>query len=162
MKTVLDLSLSSNWEQICNQNFVAQNQAGGYIPIPIFELDVLVDSPVLAVNVTSTTAKNTWRFGGTLAQRYQIGSSGAASPLPYVDVATVALRVNRSRLVQFLPLDDEYTLRYEPPTYFRDVRLRIWKYTGVVSDSISEYLDTLKIDLLRIETKIDQLSSTPP
>lgn len=157
MKTVLDLSLSSNWEQICDQTFVAQEQAGGYIPIPIFELSTLVDSPILAVNVTSTKAKNTWKFGGILAQRYQIGSPGSVSPLPHVDVSFVSLRVNRSRLVVFEHIDDEYTLRYEPPTYFKDVRLKIWKYTGEISDSISEYLETMKVDLVRIESKIDQL-----
>lgn len=156
---VLDLTGVGNWSQVYDESRTAVLMApDAYIPIPAFEVGVLIESPILAVRAFCQSAKPTWRFGGLLIQRFQIGTGGAASPLPLAEASDRALRVNRTQLIVFPKLTANYELLFTCPYWFPDCRLTVWEYSGVNSDTTEKLLELIQIDLNTIEVKIDNLS----
>ncbi|MCC5640538.1 hypothetical protein LC593_32860 [Nostoc sp. CHAB 5844] len=156
---VLELNSQGVWSQVFHESRQAlvATPSGGYYPIPAFEIPFLFERHILAVRCMSTTAKATWRFGGNLSQKIQLGTGGSASPLPIADGAVIPLRVNRTRLILLQHLTSTYQLVHETPYWFKDVTLTIWEYTGIESNTTEQLIETLKIDVLRVEDKIDNL-----
>lgn len=112
---VLDLQSQGSWVQVYNEYRAASVMVDrSFTPIPAFELGVLFESHILAVRVLSDSAKPTWRFAGKLDQRFQLGTGGAASPLPVVNASSRTVRLNKSALVQFQHLTSNYQLVFEP------------------------------------------------
>lgn len=154
---VLQLQDSSKWLLTYDERREAKPTGASdtFYPIPAFEVGVAFESPIIAVRCLSTTAKARWRFAGTLSQRFPLGTGGAASSLPTVTAGFRSLRLNRSQLVQFQRLTSTYELTLESPPWVKDLRFTVWQYTGSISDTSFEILETLKVDLLRVESKID-------
>jgi hypothetical protein len=142
---VLQLTSQGNWTQIYDESRTAiqATPAGGHIPIPAFEIPFLFDKHVIAVRCLSPSAKATWRFAGTLSQRFQAGTGGTASPLPTVDASSLSLRLNRTLLVIFKKYTQEYQLLFESPPWIKDMRLSIWQYIGAESDSTEDLIRDL-------------------
>jgi hypothetical protein len=162
MALKLQLNVQANWSLIYDESRQAQllSPTGGYIPIPAFEVPFLFDKPVLACRIINSSAKSTWKFGGYLSQRFQIGSGGGVSALPEVDATSLRLRLNRSKLLIFPQYIDTYSLTYEPPTWFKNVQFSLWEYRGTVTDSIEELVNQVgSADLQRIEQKIDDIAT---
>jgi hypothetical protein len=156
MHPVLDLSNQSNWQQIFDEEREAvQAKVGGWYPIPAFEIPILFDSSVVVARVLSNKAKSTWHYGGLLSQRFFIGSGGTASSLPEVSAKQYRLQINRSKLLFFPLYKPNYSLIFEPPVWFKNIRLSLWEYSGINSDSTHQLLETIKIDILRIESIIN-------
>lgn len=142
---VLQLTTQENWFQIYDESRTAQiaTPSGGYYPIPAFEIPILLERHVLAVRCLSTTAKPTWRFAGTLSQRFQAGTGGTASPLPTVEASAIGLRLNRTKLVVFKKFTANYQLLFENAYWLKDLRLSIWEYRGIESDSTEDLIREL-------------------
>lgn len=154
MSLLLELGVQANWQQVYDEfRTVGVINDSTYTPIPAFEIGFTFDSPILAVRTRSTTSPARWRFAGTLTQKIQLGTGGAASSLPVADATVRRLDLNRTRLAIFPQLTTEYQIVFAPPYWIEDLRLTIWQYTGPVADSIAA-------DLERIETKIDALNET--
>lgn len=156
---VLDLNNPGVWNQIYDESRTAAS--GGipdsYIPIPAFEVPVLIQSPILAVRNFSQSARPTWRFAGNLIQRFQIGTGGSASPLPLAEAKREALTVNRTQLIFFPRYTNEYEVVFSCPYWFQTMRLTLWEYTGQISDSNQVLIEAVRTDLVIIESKIDAL-----
>lgn len=154
---VLQLTTQGNWFQIYDESRLAEvaTPSGGYYPIPAFEIPFLFEKHVLAVRCLSTTAKSTWRYAGTLSQRFQVGTGGTASPLPIVEASAISLRLNRTKLVVFKKFTTNYQLLFENPSWLKDLRLSIWEYRGSQSDTTEELLKAMRAKLEIIESKIE-------
>ncbi|WP_017314922.1 hypothetical protein [Mastigocladopsis repens] len=154
---VLQLTTQGNWSQIYDESreAVIATSAGGHYPIPAFEVPFLFEKHILAVPCLSKSAKAHWRFAGNLIQRIQIGTGGSASPLPPVDGARVYMRLNRTALVVFKNYTSTYELLLENAPWLKDLRVTVWEYRGPQSDTTEDLIQTLKIDLLRIESKLE-------
>ena len=100
---VLELTSQGNWVQIYDEfrEALPTPVSDVFYPIPAYEIPFLIDKHILAVRCLSRTAKATWRYAGTLSQRFQMGTGGSASPLPTVEAAGLGLRINRTKLVVF-------------------------------------------------------------
>lgn len=156
---IVDFQVNGNWQQVFDESRLAVAITDKtHAPIPAFELGFLLDSPILAVRTLSMTAKAHWRFAGVISSRLQLGSGGAASPLPVVTSQKRHLRINRAELHRFVPYTTNYELLVEPAYWLRDLRLTIWQYVGAIEDTTEELIGTVKVDLARIELKIDALS----
>lgn len=155
---VLNLQGQGIWNQVYNEHRNATLVQTAHIPIPAFEISFLFESHILAVRCLSTTAKAHWRFAGILSQQFQIGTGGTASPLPDVTASQHKSRLNRTELIIFPKLTGNYQLIFEPAYWLKDARLTIWEYTGIESDTTEELIQTLKVDLIRIESKVDALN----
>lgn len=156
---IVDFGSNGNWQQVFDEFRSAVVVTDrDIIPIPAFEVGVLFESPLLAVRCLSPTAKATWKFAGTLSQRFPLGTGGVASSLPIVTGSVRSLRLNRTALVQFDLFTNTYELLFEPPSWLKDIRVTVWEYVGEVSDTTSELIETVKIDVARVENKIDSLN----
>ncbi len=155
---VLLLQSQGSWVQVYNEYRAADVVVDrSFTPIPAFELGFLFESHILAVRCLSNSAKPTWRFAGKLDQRFQLGTGGAASPLPVVNASSRTVRLNKSALVQFQHLTSNYQLVFEPAHWLKDVQLTVWEYRGPVSDTTEE-----KIDLVLDATdRIEELLAAP-
>lgn len=154
---VLELTRKGSWNQIYNEarEAVQATPEGGFYPIPAFEVPFLFERNVLAVRCFSRTAKAHWKLAGYLVQRIRIGTGGTASPLPSVDSHRVYMRLNRTALVVFKRLSPTYELVLENATWLKDLQVTIWEYQGSQSDTTEDLIQTLKIDILRVESKLE-------
>lgn len=153
---LVDLQSQGNWVQVFNEARNSRQVTDtDFAPIPAFEIGFLFEAHILAVRSSSTSAKAHWRFAGLLNQRFQIGTGGAASPLPVVTACSHALKLNRSALIQFERLTSNYELLFEPAYWLRDLQLTIWEYRGKASDTTEAMLGQLIDTADRIENKLD-------
>lgn len=156
---ILDLQGQGVWTQVFDEHREAvSTTSSSHLPIPAFEIGFLLESHILAARCLSMTAKAHWRFAGILSQRFQIGTGGGVSPLPTVTGSKQSLRLKRTELVRLPKLVSAYELLFEPPHWLKDLRLTVWEYNGMESDALYELVEAARVDLIRIEHKIDSLN----
>lgn len=154
----VDLANPNNWREVFDESRSAVPiTQTAYDPIAAFEVGILLNTPIIRVRTLSPSAKSRWRFAGTLSQRVSIVNT-AFNSTPAVTYSK-GLRLNRTEVIRLPWLSSDYELVFEPPYWMRDLRLTIWEYTGVYAEQLEELLDTVKVDLARLETKVDALSS---
>jgi hypothetical protein len=151
----LALTTQSNWQQIYSENRDAVYvDSLSYTPIPAFEVGVTLSTPVVAIRAASSKARGHWKSAGHLFQRFQLGTGGAANPLPQVDSAQIFIPINRVKLVQFDLWQPEYSLVYLPPYWFEQVQVQIWAYTGPITETNQVRFDSIDSGLNRIEGRL--------
>ena len=135
--------------------------------IPSFLISGTFQSQFVAVGIKVTASGENWRFGGFFAQEFSFDSSGYKE----ADKAffrTEELLINNVTVLK-LPVttDKPYRLRYFPPTWFRDLTLEIWEYTGIVVDSgsgsntetsslLKEIKDLVSIVFIDLNNRLDR------
>ena len=73
---IADLKNDNNWRQAYqDERSVVFDEAGGYSPLPAFEIPITFDSHLLAVRTLSNNAKFTWRFSGVLSHLFELGNA---------------------------------------------------------------------------------------
>jgi len=93
-------------------------------PIGAFEPSHLFTSPIIAVQVTSNTAKPNWYKAGYLHQ---------AIPVPFSlglalgEFSFVALYT--PVIIKFLRFPVNYQVSFEVARYFKDCTFKIWEFT---------------------------------
>ncbi|MBH8575779.1 hypothetical protein I8752_22800 [Nostocaceae cyanobacterium CENA369] len=121
-----DFSDLTKWNLILDSTKNATISGGSIIePIAPFEPSHLFLSSVVAVQVSSVSAKATW---------YKAGYLNQAIPVPL----SLGLALGESRLISlltpviinFLSFTSNYKLSFEVPKYFKDCTLKIWEFTG--------------------------------
>ena len=102
--------------------------------IPSFLIPGEFNVEFVAVGIKVTAGGKNWRFGGFLAQEFNFSSTGY-SKADRAFFRTEDLLINNVTVLK-LPVatDKPYRLRYFPPTWFLDLTLEIWEYTGTVVD----------------------------
>lgn len=159
---IVDLSNQANFLQVYDVLRESQPAGGGFSePIPAFEIPFLFSRPLLAVKAFSKTARASWKFGGTLTQRIQLGSGGTNSILPIAENQRRALRLGRTELCYFPLIASQYELLLECPHWLDDVRVTIWEYVGEITTAQMQSLELLRIDVLRVEAKVTALAQQP-
>lgn len=100
--------------------------------IPSFLIPGEFNSQFVAVGIKVTGSGENWRFGGFLSQEFNFSTSGYREE-DKAFFRTEDLMINNVTLLK-LPVatDKPYRLRFFPPTWFRDLTLEIWEYTGTV------------------------------
>lgn len=154
---IVDLNNPNHWEMVYNQTTHAGRLSSiEYFPIQPFDLPVLCTSPILYISAENIDAKPWWYLGCRLQQRI----STALSPGDVVG-RYARVPVNRPALFRFPMYAAQYSLRAEIPPWFEQMKIAIWQYSGPIGDSteqlIQDNADLIRIDLIRIETKVDNL-----
>lgn len=154
---VLQLSNAANWQDIYTRSLQAQIISDkAHIPIPEVTVPVLLDRHILAVYANSSTAKKSWSTAGYLKQKISLGLiTGGTLDAEVIHSRRIGLK--KITLVTFPRLTTEYGLGFDVPFWLKDISLTIWKYVGTESDSTEDLIQQVRIDLVRIEYKIDEL-----
>lgn len=149
-----DLGNASFWQLAYDQFFYAQPAPGvnpnAYHPIPDAQVPFLFDRHILTVATSSTKVKPHWYLAARLIQ--QITARGTE----FIDAnaSRVNIGLNRTQLVVLPKFSADYKIRFEIPWWHEEMGFAVWEYTGPESDSTEELIQTLKVDIARIEFKI--------
>lgn len=155
----LELTNQANWLQVYDElREVVRVSPIAYNPLPPFDIPFLFDRRILSVKTVSLTAKPFWQYGGMLTQRFEIGSGGTSSLLPVADFTRRKLKLNATELIILPQYTENYGLFVKPPYWVEDLRITIWEYTGPESDSTEDLIDLTRIDVLRVEAKVNALA----
>ncbi len=126
-------------------------------------LQLLFSQHVLAINVYSRDVKPRWRTGGYLTQTYSGVSfedspisDSPASPTYGVDAANKRIGLNTVEFLNMPRLARDFYLWFDPVPWLLSLSLSIWEYQGIETpDRIEELIETVKVDIARVEVKID-------
>ena len=155
----LELDKPGNWVEVFNKTTAAiQVTNTRHAPIPDIKAEVDIDQRILAVQVASSKAKDTWNFGGLLNQQNS-SISNALSTNSQV-IAKRRLWLNQIKLLMFPEHTLNYRISLKVPIWFKDVSLKVWKYIGFENDVTDNLLlEIRQQELQRIESKIDDLNA---
>ncbi len=120
-----------------------------------FEINQQFSSQYLAVGIIVKAAKDSWQFGGRIAQDFKFPNYGVG----YFQKGKAfnfsqELLINRVTFVQFPPITSaRYKIHYFPPKYFAEVKVQIWEYQGeTLDESLEKLVNTLETStILRVD-----------
>jgi hypothetical protein len=153
---VVSLNNSDHWNLLYNETINAPRLSGGYVPLAPFDLPLLAQSSLLLCYAENIDAKPWWYLGCRLHQQIETAISPGVASGRFAKVP-----INRPALLRFPLYAAQYSLRCEIPPWFEQMKISIWEYSGAVGDSteqlVQDQTDLIRIDLIRIETKVDGL-----
>lgn len=165
----IDFTGTNKWQRVYFEQFVGDKnnykiKAGLIQP---FEIPLLFDQHLLAISASSRDAKPRWRTAGYLTQTYAgIALEGGgvtdtpSTPTYGVDAANKRIGLNTIELVNLPKLSADFYLWFDPVHWLPSLTLSIWEYQGIETpDRIEELLETVKIDVARVELKLDSYNS---
>lgn len=133
--------------------------------IETIELPITLAGRILAVGASYLEAPPSWYTAGFFYQEVQgirlddtlifpnaAGGSGAV-----LDASKRRITLNTIELHIFDRLASEHSYRFEAMQWIPKITLGVWEYLGVETDSTEDLLETIKVDLTRIEVKVDNL-----
>jgi hypothetical protein len=107
---------------------------------------IVFDSQVISVAVnTSVPAGAVWEYAGSLSKIIVTGLGDSISE------EKKPLFLGERNLICFQEVKADYKITILPPKWFKDISIGIYQYDG-------PDVNTLDIDLARIESKIDALT----
>ncbi|MGD1910785.1 MAG: hypothetical protein ACFB2X_07990 [Rivularia sp. (in: cyanobacteria)] len=155
----LELNKPENWVKVFTKTTTAiKITSTQHAPIPEIKVEVDIDRQILAIQVTSSKAKNTWNSAGLLNQQNSSISNALGTNSQVI--AKRKLWLNQVNLLMFPEHTLDYRVSLKVPTWFEDVSLKIWKYIAPASNVTDNLLlEIRQQELQRIESKIDDLNA---
>ena len=163
----LNLSNAGNWRLIYYQQHVGDKSKSKIRAplIEIIEIPITIASRVLAVGASYLEAPPSWNTAGYFYQEVSgvalddalVFPGVSGSPTAVVDASKRRITLNTIELHIFERLATEHRYRFEAMRWIPKITLGVWEYIGAETDSTEELLETLKVDLTRIEAKVNQL-----
>lgn len=159
-----ELSGSNKWQRIYYQQHQG-NLDNKKIRAPLidpFEIPFLLDRHILAVQTFCSSSKPKWRSAGYLTQVFgnlqlDEGSPIISSPGSALDAKSEFIRLNTTQLVIFPKIKSDFYLWFDPAPWLPTLAFGLWQFVGESSDPLTELIETVKVDVLRVESKIDAL-----
>ena len=170
MSLSLELTGSNKWQRLYYQRHEGNPEnrkvRGPYVEP--FEIPFVLQKRILAVTCTASPneIRASWHTGGWLTQVYSgIDLMGAgdvipaagSSPTIAVDGPKKRIGLNTVELVIFPLLAPQFYLFFEPVRWLKNLTFGLWEFTGAEHDSILEQIEASRVDLARIEFKINTL-----
>ncbi len=154
-----DLQNGENWEKVyTNQAEVLRDSAGGYQPLPEFEISGDFSEELIAIETKSDNIKYSWKFSGVLYRRFQLGEP--SNSLPRASVGYHRLRINHCHLLHFVNYGINYNIVFDPYYWLKNISLNVWKYTGKTIENTDNLIEEIKdVRLPSIEEKLEHLSN---
>lgn len=169
MSLSLELTGPNRWTRVYYQRHEGnpdnRKVRGPYVEP--FEIPFVLDNRVLAVtcNASVNEIRPTWRTGGWLTQVYSgLDLMGAgeittigSSPTVAVDAEKVRISLNTVQLVVLPLLAPQFYLFFDPVPWLKNLTFGLWEFTGAERDTILEQIEASRVDLARVEFKINTL-----
>jgi hypothetical protein len=146
-RAILDLQNRTNWAPFWSGEVESVRLASGsHVPLPTIEVPVLFDNHIVAILADSETAKRTWKIAGNVGRKIQTGI--LFNDRPDTSIAdNRVLRLFEINLFRFEQISSTYSLEITPKFWIEDIKLDVFIYTGINSDSITEQLNRIEADL---------------
>ena len=150
--TVANFSDSTLWNLAYEEIRIEEQTFPRRFPaIDPWVVPITFDSHVFAVSASTALYKDSWYTAGYLSQTLEFSGVG----FTLASGATFRVPLNRTVLLIYPKLTDEFQLRFSPCGWIIDITLRIWNFNGPIITREEELLDVIRVDLARIEAKID-------
>jgi len=148
-----------NWSVVYDTHRF-ETEAGGFVTrrkkIEPFVIPILVESPLIAIWTDSDGKQPTWNLAGWV--RGAIATSSLTNDIKTLNGTSQALQLGEATRLDFRDAPaGTYQLRVFPQRYLPDLRLRVYSYIGPIGDSTEALLDVARVDIARLEAKIDAL-----
>lgn len=161
----VDLRGPGKWELIYSSKLVPP--PGGKSIDPV-DLPFVAESRFLIIGATCISAKKTWNQAGYLTQVLdqiavddRIVYPGLISPPANIaDADCKLIPLNALKLVEFSSFSPQFRLHFRILPWIKSLSLAVWQFTGTESDTILEQVELARVDLLRVESKVDRLKTT--
>lgn len=155
-----DLSNGNDWLKIYDQFHVAQaisNKPGKYYPIQGIVIPTTLDNYTATISLTTTNAKPTWHLGGRVFPIITVfGSDIGDAKTQY----SRKIPLNQPTIITFRKISNYYRIGVAIPSWFTNVYLQAWVYTGQETpDGLEGKVEQIQSDLKRIEYKIDAIET---
>jgi hypothetical protein len=158
MSRLVDLDSASLWEQryVTHKYGAARPTGRGFVPIAPFKIPLLLESPIVAVRASSEDGGKDWKLA-CWCDRI-IPTSSPVAAIAQISADRNPLGMNKTTLLDYTanPVEN-YQLQLEPPYWMPDLRVEVWEFVGAIGDTLADDLDVARVDLVRIEAKIDAL-----
>lgn len=164
----IDFKGPNKWRRVYFNSFVGDlNNRKIKAPlIPPFELPLIFEHHILAISASYAQAPPRWRTAGYLSQVYS-GIDLAESPVTEtvgspsagVDAAKVRVGLNVLEMVRFPRLASDFYLWFDPVHWLPKLTLGVWEFQGIEPADVEDSLRLARLDLVRIEFKLDALNS---
>jgi hypothetical protein len=139
MATLFDPAARDNWEQIYETERAAQpvGDSGNFYSIGSIEIPILTTASALAVQTSTPTGRASWRVGGWLQLRLDLVGEGGIRPPPLLLIDRKKVWLGIATLIRWQPIraNRDYTLLFDVPDWFPDVKVIIWEYRGPDGDT---------------------------
>ncbi|WP_414545800.1 hypothetical protein [Nostoc sp. CCY0012] len=145
---------AANWQLLMNYsaNAVILGEFT-YVPLQPIESPTFLENNIIAVYISTTIPNGRrWNFGGTVEQRFISGLTVGGS----TDAAGITRRMSLNKIttILFPKISASYSLKFYFPSWFKDVQLQCWEYTGI--DDTDEQI-LLAEEFENINFKLNQL-----
>ena len=139
---LINFETNSDWRLFVNRSFSAVKVGEkSHIPIPIQDLGVSSNAEYIAAFVGIIEGRNTWFFAGDITQVYNFAGGGSTGSSSLVYSEPNKLFLNRLTFIETPRASIEnYSLRYQPPFWFKDATIRVYEYLGDTSNFARETL----------------------
>lgn len=144
--TRLILTGSSDWNKIADKSKTATKTGeNSYIPIARFSLGVLSFSSYFAIAININEGKKTWRWAGTVGRVFPFPPNADTAPTGKFISDERPIFINRMQFFAYPKrFSQSFDFVYDPPKWFRDVRIRIWEFIGQTQNPTEEQLDRIE------------------
>jgi hypothetical protein len=152
-RAILQLQNAANWDLQWSYSVAAAinpQRQGSYLEIPPITAPFLLESHIIAVAATSTTARPHWKVAGSVEKKISTGIATGGGLDTTISQNRV-LWLNKINLFKFTQDTPTYGLQITPKWWFKDITLTLWVYTGIESDTVTEQLN-------RIEFAVDEIN----
>ncbi|PSB20555.1 hypothetical protein C7B65_06520 [Phormidesmis priestleyi ULC007] len=133
--------------------------------IDIIEIPVTIPGRILAVGASYIAAPPTWHVAGYFYQ--EVGGVAlddalvfpgvGGSPTAVLDASKRRIVLNTIEMHVFTRFATEHRYRFEAMRWIPRLTLVVWEYIGAETDSTEDLLQTVRVDLARVEFKVNQL-----
>lgn len=159
----MDFGNNLNWDLVLRTTYIAELNPAyprGLVPIPTKV--ILVDRYTLIIGTKSTKAKPTWHLGAYVSPRLLFSPSSTSEFVAAVkSQQRQFIELNKLTLVQFTDFGvGAYLLEVNIPPWIEELSIEVWKYQGVENAKpLPELIQDVKVDLGRIESKVDAIEN---
>jgi len=159
MSVELDLSNAENWEDVYSTSqAITQLGPRSYVPLSEIQVPILLTKPILAVYCESPSAPPHWKRAGWLNQQIRVGITVGGGQEGNRQKGYLLL-LKKIMVIEWEPFAEAYQVSFTPQRYLDDISLRIWEYTGPITQSLDEKIDLTRIDVLRLEKQVQFIAS---
>lgn len=153
--------VAANWDLLFQSQYfenwiTVYGKSFRYGP-PETTLPILITRPIVALRCESDEAPTTWRYAGLV--RREIRTASQTQPLAKLQDSARKLTLGATNILNYsdLPDADSYNLVLVPAKWLPDIRVTLYQYIGPFGSTLQDELEAARVDLVRIEAKIDAL-----
>lgn len=160
MTAQYDANNPDNWINIYSNSFEATyiqgKQVPIYTPIPKTNLNLNIDSPILAIYSESNQYPNSRRYVGRV---YQSILGNNIFPSPTLRHKGKSIYSNETIFLEFTQFDDNYDLTLDVYWKVEQLAITIFKYVGSINTNLETKINTIENKIDQLQEKLDQYFS---